>query len=52
LYRFPVFGFFALSIAAAALGNAQAAIDDLIELACDKKGLGSKRTLAERPPPK
>jgi alkylation response protein AidB-like acyl-CoA dehydrogenase len=49
LYRFPVFGFFALSIGAAALGNARAAIDDLIELACDKKGLGSRRTLAERP---
>jgi indole-3-acetate monooxygenase len=49
LYRFPVFGFFALSIAAAALGNARGAIDDLIDLACDKKGLGSTRTLAERP---
>jgi alkylation response protein AidB-like acyl-CoA dehydrogenase len=49
LYRFPVFGFFALSIGAAALGNARAAIDDLIDLACAKKGLGSTRTLAERP---
>ena len=49
LYRFPVFGFFALSIAAAALGNARGAIDDLIDLAGDKKGLGSTRTLAERP---
>jgi indole-3-acetate monooxygenase len=49
LYRFPVFGFFALSIGAAALGNARGAIDDLIELACVKKGLGSTRTLAERP---
>jgi alkylation response protein AidB-like acyl-CoA dehydrogenase len=49
LYRFPVFGFFALSIAAAALGNARAAIDDLIELARIKKGLGSSRSLAERP---
>ena len=49
LYRFPVFGFFALSIGAAALGNARAAIDDFIELACGKKGLGSTRTLAERP---
>jgi alkylation response protein AidB-like acyl-CoA dehydrogenase len=49
LYRFPVFGFFALSIGAAALGNARAAIDDLIELASAKKGLGSTRTLAERP---
>ena len=49
LYRFPVFGFFALSIGAAALGNARAAIDDLVELASTKKGLGSTRTLAERP---
>jgi len=48
LYRFPVFGFFALSIGAAALGNARAAIDDLVELAGGKKGLGATRTLAER----
>jgi alkylation response protein AidB-like acyl-CoA dehydrogenase len=48
LYRFPVFGFFALCIGAAALGNARAAIDDLVELAGGKKGLGSTRTLAER----
>jgi alkylation response protein AidB-like acyl-CoA dehydrogenase len=49
LYRFPVFGFFALCIGAAALGNARAAIDDLADLAGGKKGLGSSRTLAERP---
>jgi alkylation response protein AidB-like acyl-CoA dehydrogenase len=48
LYRFPIFGFFALSIAAAALGNARGAIDDFTELAVDKVGLGSTRTLAER----
>jgi alkylation response protein AidB-like acyl-CoA dehydrogenase len=48
LYRFPIFGFFALSIAAAALGNARAAIDRLVELAAGKVGLGSSRTLAER----
>jgi alkylation response protein AidB-like acyl-CoA dehydrogenase len=50
LYRFPIFGYFALSIAAAALGNARAAIDDLVELAGVKKALGSSRTLAERSP--
>jgi indole-3-acetate monooxygenase len=49
LYRFPPFGFFASSVAAPALGNARAAIDDLVELAGGKKGLGSTRTLAERP---
>jgi alkylation response protein AidB-like acyl-CoA dehydrogenase len=49
LYRFPIFAFFALSIAAAALGNARGAIDELIELAAAKTGLGSSRVLAERP---
>lgn len=49
LYRFPLFGFFALSIAAAALGNARGAIDDLVELAAGKVGQDSRRTLAERP---
>jgi alkylation response protein AidB-like acyl-CoA dehydrogenase len=49
LYRFPIFAFFALSIAAAALGNARGAIDDLSSLALDKVGLGSNRTLAQRP---
>jgi alkylation response protein AidB-like acyl-CoA dehydrogenase len=48
LYRFPIFGFFALSIAAAALGNARGAVDDFSELAQVKVGLGSTRTLAER----
>jgi alkylation response protein AidB-like acyl-CoA dehydrogenase len=49
LYRFPIFAFFALSIAAAALGNARGAIDDLGVLAVGKIGMGSNRTLAERP---
>ena len=49
LYRFPAFGFFALSIAAAALGNARGSIDDLTELAAGKTSLGSTRVLAERP---
>ncbi|HEX4864828.1 MAG TPA: acyl-CoA dehydrogenase family protein [Acidimicrobiales bacterium] len=48
LYRFPPFGFFALSVAVPALGNARAAIDELMALATDKVGLGSSRTLAER----
>ena len=49
LYRFPIFAFFALSISAAALGNARGAIEDLIELAAVKVGQGSSRTLAQRP---
>ncbi|BBX63613.1 hypothetical protein MSAS_27870 [Mycobacterium saskatchewanense] len=49
LYRFPVFGFFALCIAAAAMGNARGAISDFVELATKKKSSGSTRTLAERP---
>jgi alkylation response protein AidB-like acyl-CoA dehydrogenase len=48
LHRFPLFGFFALSIGAAALGNARGAIDDLVELATGKVTLGSSRSIAER----
>jgi alkylation response protein AidB-like acyl-CoA dehydrogenase len=50
LYRFPIFGYFALSIGAAALGNAHAAIDDLVALAGGKVAMGSSRSLAERAP--
>lgn len=49
LYRFPIFSFFALSISAAALGIARGAIDECKELAVDKVGLGSSRTLGQRP---
>jgi indole-3-acetate monooxygenase len=48
LYRFPVFGYFALSIGAAALGNARGAIDEFAALAPLKVGQGSTRTLAQR----
>ncbi len=48
LYKFPAFGLLALGIAAVALGNGRAAIEDLIELAGAKKPQGSRRTLAER----
>jgi alkylation response protein AidB-like acyl-CoA dehydrogenase len=48
LYRFPPFGYFALSIGAAALGNARGALDEFAELAVRKVGQGSSRTLAQR----
>ncbi|MDX6642408.1 MAG: indole-3-acetate monooxygenase, partial [Solirubrobacteraceae bacterium] len=48
LYRFPIFGYFALSIGAAALGNARGTIDELAALAAHKVGQGSTRTLAQR----
>lgn len=49
LYRFPLFGFLALSVAVPALGNARGALDDLLALAAAKTPTGSQRTLAERP---
>jgi alkylation response protein AidB-like acyl-CoA dehydrogenase len=49
LYRFPPFGYFALSIGAAALGNARGMMDDFATLAAHKVGQGSTRTLAQRP---
>jgi indole-3-acetate monooxygenase len=48
LYRFPTFGLLACGIAAVMLGNARAAVRDLVELAGAKKPQGSRRTLAER----
>jgi len=48
LYRFPTFGLLSLGIAAVALGNARAAIADLVALAAGKKPTGGRRTLAER----
>jgi indole-3-acetate monooxygenase len=48
LYRFPIFGYFALSIGAAALGNARGTIDEFAALAVHKVGQGSTRTLAQR----
>jgi alkylation response protein AidB-like acyl-CoA dehydrogenase len=48
LYRFPVFGLLALGIAAVMLGNARAAVADLVELAGAKRPQASSRTLAER----
>lgn len=48
LYAFPVFGLLALGVASVLLGNARAAVDDLVELAGGKRPQGSARVLAER----
>lgn len=48
LQRFPLFGFFAASIAAAALGNARGAMTEFRELATVRKPSGSSRSTAER----
>jgi alkylation response protein AidB-like acyl-CoA dehydrogenase len=49
LQRFPLFGFFAASIAAAALGNARGALTEFVSLATVRKPTGSSRSTAERP---
>lgn len=48
LYRMPVFGLLAQGIAAVMLGNARAAIDELVSLAAVRRPTGSSRSLAER----
>ena len=48
LYAFPVFGLLALGVASVLTGNAQASVDELVELAGGKKPQGSARVLAER----
>ena len=48
LYKMPYFGFLATGVGAVALGNARAALDDVIELATQKRAMGQSRVLAER----
>ena len=48
LYQMPYFALLAAGVAAVALGNARAALDDVIELASAKKAQGHGRILAER----
>ena len=48
LYVFPAFGLLAAGIAAVALGNARAALDDFAQFASGAKTAGSRRILAER----
>jgi indole-3-acetate monooxygenase len=49
LYRFPMLGLLALGVSAVAVGIAERAIDEVVELATAKVPTGSRRTLAERP---
>ncbi len=48
LYAFPVFGLLALGIASVAIGNARAALDNIIDLTSHKTGLGSSKSMANR----
>jgi alkylation response protein AidB-like acyl-CoA dehydrogenase len=48
LFRFPIVGLFSVGMAAAALGLARAAIDELLRLAGTKTPLGMESTLSTR----
>ncbi len=48
LYVFPLFGLLALGVASVCLGIARRAVDELRELAAEKRPTGSRRRLAER----
>ena len=48
LYRFPIFGFLGLNVAAVALGIARAAVDELTKLATEKTPTMSGQRLADR----
>ncbi len=48
LYNMPYFAFLAAGVAAVALGNARAALDEVVALASAKKAQGHGRVLAER----
>jgi alkylation response protein AidB-like acyl-CoA dehydrogenase len=50
LYAFPLFGLLAIAIGAVSLGIARGALDDVTQLATERKPTGSSRTMAERAP--
>lgn len=49
LYRMPYFGLLASGVAAVALGNARAALDEAVRVAAAKTAMGHSRKLAARP---
>lgn len=48
LYKFPLFGLLALGVCSVALGNAQAALEEIKEIAINKKTPGGGRSMAQR----
>lgn len=48
LFVFPVFGLLSMGVCAVALGNAEAALEDIKTLVTTKKSAGASKTLAER----
>lgn len=48
LYKFPLFGLLALGVCSVALGNAQAALEEIRKIAIAKKTPGGGRSMAQR----
>lgn len=48
LYKFPLFGLLALGVSSVALGNARAALEEIKQLAVNKKTPGGGRSMAQR----
>ena len=48
LYKFPLFGLLALGVCSVALGNARAALAEIVDIAINKKTPGGGRTMAQR----
>ena len=48
LYKFPLFGLLALGVSSVALGNARAALEEISNIAINKKTPGGGRSMAQR----
>ncbi|CAO1654670.1 acyl-CoA dehydrogenase family protein [Parasphingorhabdus sp. NYA22] len=48
LYKFPLFGLLALGVSSVALGNARAALEEISNIAVNKKTPGGGRSMAQR----